>query len=138
MARPLDDPIVATVVGYFRELDRSVDTLSHKNEGNLTGLPPWVLTTKHVIVADISRQNSLIVKVLPEEGLEEDTVETAEISTDNELQQFLAPFSTSMRIGSFAHISMAFGDTYVIRADGINNVPVQGTRSRSLVWVSAC
>lgn len=119
--------ILRELIGnYFEELDRSIEVLSNKYEGQLINMPSWVLNNRKIVIGEVIGSNVTVIKITPQESLDNDVIELTKITTDVEYQQFYAPLWENN--GRIKHLPKhshfyQFGDLLLIESENINAIP---------------
>lgn len=83
------------ILDHFHVLDESVDELSNHNEGELTGLPSWVHTTRKITVGLTGTSDGIVLKVLPDTSLSADVVEITTVKSPHDISEIIAPMNYS-------------------------------------------
>lgn len=79
------------VAAYFAEMDAALTKLSHGKEGRISNLFPWNLCVRRIAVGKLLGYDYYLLKAMPEESLEADSVTSVTLTTENEIYQFLDP-----------------------------------------------
>lgn len=114
------------IVEYFKQIDRSIEMLSNKFEGNLTSMPPWVLCYRKIRIGYVANSNFVLISATPSNDLDEDEVTEELISTNEELRTFQPPwYKGNMSISTLPNHSyhMEYGNVKLIHKDNINAIP---------------
>lgn len=90
--------LATTLKEYFRALDEALEKLTEKKEDIIPRLPPWVLSYREVSIGITQDGNGTAFKILPQSILEEDVVNTRELSDEDELALLLAPMELNISL----------------------------------------
>jgi len=82
-----------TIVQYLESVDSSLDMLSSHGEGKLSGLPSWVLQKRTIDIGVTEDNEGIVIKITPDDNLEEDRVVLKTIRTTNDVNEIIAPMS---------------------------------------------
>lgn len=81
------------IIEYFRALDESLDHLSEHHEGELTGLPSWVHTTRKITIGTSDEDDGVALRVVPDNSLDMDVTETVSIRSTEDINKLLEPMT---------------------------------------------
>ncbi len=79
------------VAAYFLEMDNALIKLSQHKEGRLTNLLPWNLCCRRILIGKILGYDYYLLKAMPDEKLESDSITSVTLTTEAEVYQFLDP-----------------------------------------------
>lgn len=107
------------ILSYFSELDTSVEVLSQKAEGHIPGVPSWVLCNRKIVIGEIKEADFIVIKVIPDKGLESDVIEELVIRNDRELQDLTFPWKSDFKIDHPPKPPFGFmlGDMQIIKQE---------------------
>lgn len=113
------------IVSYFKEIDTTLEKLSHKSEQYIANLPSWVLANRRITIGKIVGTNLYIIKAVVDNSLKADQIETVPIQTNQELQALVTPFQVLGNIKSLPQSGFAaeLSDVYIYTEDHIHAVP---------------
>lgn len=120
-----------TILNYLNAVDSSIEVLSKKSEGKISGLPSWVLEKRKVIIGLTSDNEGVVIKIIPLQELEEDTVIFKEIKSIEEINEILSPMNYQGSLPNKLPRNndfVLFGDISVVEADNPLAVPVIDNR----------
>jgi hypothetical protein len=80
-----------TIVQYLISIDCSLDILSSHGEGKLSNLPSWVLQKRNIDIGVTEDNEGIVIKITPDDNLEEDRVVLKTIRTTNDVNEIIAP-----------------------------------------------
>src|SRR3990172_983554 len=81
------------ITDYFRCIDESLDILSLHKEGELTGLPSWVHTTRRITIVVTDDGDGITLKVSPDNALSADITSVVPLKTTEDINKMLSPMS---------------------------------------------
>jgi hypothetical protein len=116
--------VTTLLTNYFQEIDNSLEKLSKKEEEHLTGLPSWVLCTRHIEVAYVPRNNLYLVQAEPDQDLDHDLISFTEVLTNAQLADYNESFGSMEFTGYFKNHSIQYSDTSVMASGDLNALPV--------------
>lgn len=79
------------VAAYFSEMDNALIKLSQHQEGKLTNLLPWNLCSRTISIGKILGYDYYLLKAMPNEKLESDSITSVTLTTEEEVYRFLDP-----------------------------------------------
>lgn len=79
------------IIRYLSIIDDSIDNLSRRNEKSLSNLPSWVLQKRQIDIGLTIDKEGVVLKITPDESLEDDTVKVFEIKTVDDASKIVAP-----------------------------------------------
>lgn len=79
------------ILNYFNIIDESIDKLSEQNEGSIIGLPSWIHTSKKIIIGLTNNEEGVVIKVIPDEKIENDIINIVKISSENDINNIISP-----------------------------------------------
>lgn len=120
----MEERVLNLIKSYYSILDSSIEKLSNKYEQHITGLPSWALCNRLIKVAEIKNKDYLIFKVIPSEEILSDVVISQEITNDEELRNFVQPWSIDLNIQNITKFgTFQIGDAQIIEEGNINALP---------------
>lgn len=81
------------ITDYFRCIDENLDTLSLHKEGELTGLPSWVHTTRSITIGITDDGDGIALKINPDNSLIADVTKVVSIKSPEDVNKLLAPMT---------------------------------------------
>ncbi len=112
------------LTNYFQEVDSALEKLSGRKEEHLTGLPSWVLCTRRIDVAHVSRHNLYLIRAEPDQELDHDLITFTEVLTDAQLSDYNKGYGSMEFTGRFENSGMQYSDISVIAPGDLNALPV--------------
>ncbi len=85
----------SNILGYFSELDSSLEKLSNKYEGAISRLPRWTLVSRQLNIGVSPDNEGVVLRVIPDDNLSEDVLSISKISTREDLDKLTSPFHLS-------------------------------------------
>lgn len=82
-----------SIIEYFKIIDDSLDILSQHNEGKLQYLPSWVLQKRRIEIGVTPDQEGFVLKIDPDDNLEDDEFLITEIVTAEDASKIIAPMT---------------------------------------------
>ena len=120
-----------TILSYLTAVDSSLEILSERSEGNIPGLPSWVLEAREIIIGVTEDSEGIVLKVTPAEDMDQDTVTIKTIRNAADMNEIMAPMifqgglpNREANENSF----ILFADMSVVEADNPLAVPVLDNR----------
>lgn len=83
------------ITDYFRCIDESLDMLSLHKEGELTGLPSWVHTTRSITIGITDDGDGIALKVNPDNSLIADVTKVVSLKSTEDINKVLTPMTFS-------------------------------------------
>lgn len=87
-----------TLIQYLASIDSSLDVLSSHNESKLSGLPSWVLQKRNIDIGFTEDNEGIVIKISPDDNLEEDRIVLKTIRTINDVNEIIAPMNFGGRL----------------------------------------
>ncbi|OQB75689.1 MAG: hypothetical protein BWX92_02495 [Deltaproteobacteria bacterium ADurb.Bin135] len=87
-----------TIIQYLISIDSSLDMLSSHEEGQLSGLPSWVLQKRNIVIGVTEDNEGIAIKIAPDDNLEEDRIALKTIRTINDVSDIIAPMNYGGRL----------------------------------------
>lgn len=81
------------ITRYLLIIDEGLDKLSNHNEGSLSNLPGWVLQKRKIDIGVTSDNEGVVIKITPDNSLENDIVNLFEVNTVDDVSKITAPVS---------------------------------------------
>lgn len=95
--------IIERAIEYFNTIDSSLEELSHLAEGEITSLPSWAITCRHVAIGYTPSGRICIMKVVPNIPGDGNKIEALEIADQETLEKLISPMDW---------LSKTFGDSF--------------------------
>jgi hypothetical protein len=100
---------------YFLILDRSLESLSHKKEGRISGLPSWCLTSRDIVCGFTPDATGLVLRVVPRIGDGPDTVQVQTLTSTSEMLELIRPWEADFTLDRLSATPfVAFGDATAV------------------------
>lgn len=118
------------IIQYLVSIDSSLDVLSSHEEGKLSGLPSWVLQKRSIDIGVTEDNEGIVIKIKPDDKLEEDRIVLKTIRTTNDVNEIIAPMDFRGKLpnkepdNSFT----MFADMSVVETNNPLAVPVLDNR----------
>lgn len=119
------------IVEYLLAVDSSLDSLSKHEERKLSGLPGWVLQKRNIDIGVTEDSEGVVVRVTPDDGLEEDRPTLRVIRTVDDVSNIIAPMNYRGDLPNKqpGDSFIIFSDLSVVEADNPLAVPVLDSKS---------
>jgi len=114
------------IVKYLLAVDSSLDILSKHEEGKLSELPSWVLQKRNIDIGVTEDNEGVVIKITPDDSLEEDRPVLRTIRTTNDVNAIIAPMNFGGRLPNKEpdNSFILFADMSVVEANNPLAVPV--------------
>ena len=120
------------VAAYFFEMDNALTKLSQHEEGRIANLLPWNLCPRKISIGKLLGYDCYLIKAMPEENLNLDTITSFTLTTEEEVYQFLDPLfldivpyiKDACRTGKDLGFELAGATLYQEDANKISKLPV--------------
>ena len=118
------------LTSYLLAIDESLDILSEREEGKLSGLPSWALHKREIVIGVTEDDEGIAIKVTPDDRLTEDKIVLIKIVTTNDMEEIISPMKWSGALpnkgpeNDFSY----FSDMSVVEAANPIAVPVLENR----------
>lgn len=118
------------VIEYLQTVDNSLDVLSQHNEGKLQNLPSWVLQKRTIEIGVTTDGEGIVLKINPDDNLEEDVFVQKEIRTAEEASDIISPMSLQGRLPNAEpeNSFVLFADLSIVEANSPLAVPAIDNR----------
>lgn len=120
-----------TILSYLHAIDTSLEILSKGQEGKISGLPSWVLQTRQIILGITEDFEGFVVKITPDENLDEDAVTIKKIRNRDDVNEIVAPVNFNGPLPNKdpnENSCMLFGDMSVIEVNNPLAIPALDQR----------
>lgn len=110
--------VAQQIAAYWYSLDKALEILSAHQEGKITGLPDWALTPREITVGVSNAHDLVVLKVTPNETLEQDRVTALEVTSDADIARVLHPWRPSFTLQTSPHqVFIMMGGLQRVRAN---------------------
>jgi hypothetical protein len=118
------------IVQYLFNIDSSLDMLSSHGEGKVSGLPSWVLQKRTIDIGVTEDNEGIVIKITPDDNLEEDRIVLRTIRTTNDVNEIIAPMNFGGRLPNQApdNSFTLIADMSVVETNNPLAVPVLDNR----------
>jgi len=93
--------ITEKIASYWISLDKSLDALSHKEEGRLPGLPHWAMAPRRITIGVNIERKLAAIRVRPDDSLEADEFEIVAIKSDDDFRAITDPWTPNYTLSTF-------------------------------------